>query len=61
MKFSGSPKRNGENRATEERVRSRTMNPTRSLVIKNGCIGIFLGAEDSPKGLFEPVWWRNKI
>lgn len=55
MKLSGSPRRLGENRASDVRAVRRIMKPKRSLYEKYGWNEILSASEFSPMGLFEPV------
>jgi len=59
MKLSGSPRRLGENSASEVRAISIAAKPRRSLYEKYGWNGILSVSEFSPRGLFEPVSWRK--
>lgn len=59
MKFSGSPKRFGENNARSVRASSIITNPRRSLYEKYGWKEILSASEFSPMGLFDSVSWRN--
>lgn len=60
MKFSGSPRRFGENRAREARAMMSILNPSKSLYEKYGWNGILSASEFNPIGLFEPVSCRNR-
>lgn len=60
MKFSGSPSRFGENRASNVRARSIITKPRRSLYVKYGWNEILSASEFNPIGLFDPVSWRNR-
>jgi hypothetical protein len=42
------------------KIHATTMKPTMSLNVKNGWKGIFDRFELVPRGLFDPVWWRNR-
>lgn len=55
VKFSGSPRRFGENSAKDVRASSITTNPRRSLYEKYGWKEILSASEFSPAGLFDPV------
>ena len=60
IKFSTSPIRKGLMRVMEiNRVIKHTI-PTKSLIEKNGWNGILSILEFTPRGLLDPVWWRNK-
>lgn len=59
VKFSGSPKRFGENNASDVRASNITTNPRRSLYEKYGWKEILSASEFNPAGLFEPVSWRK--
>lgn len=59
VKFSGSPKRFGENRASAMRGVSMRINPRISLNEKYGWNGILSQSETRPRGLFEPVSCRK--
>lgn len=54
VKFSGSPKRFGENRASAMRGVSMRINPRMSLKEKYGWNGILSQSDTMPRGLFEP-------
>lgn len=54
MKFSGSPRRFGENRASAMRGVSMRTNPRMSLKEKYGWNGILSQSDTRPRGLFEP-------
>lgn len=60
VKFSGSPRRLGENRANRQRKEASIRNPKRSFIVKYGWNEILSRLEFNPVGLFEPVSWRNK-
>lgn len=55
VKFSGSPNRFGENRASVESKKISIRNPSISLRVKYGWKVILSRFEFSPVGLFEPV------
>lgn len=55
VKFSGSPNKLGENRASEARASSIITNPRISLYTKYGWKGILSASEFNPTGLFDPV------
>lgn len=59
VKFSGSPRRLGENRAKLERGRSIRMKPRMSLREKYGWKGILSQLDEMPRGLFEPDSWSR--
>ena len=54
VKFSGSPRRFGENRARAIRGVSIRINPSMSLNEKYGWNGILSQSDTIPRGLFEP-------
>lgn len=59
VKFSGSPRRFGENRASRSNSKSSKVAPSRSLYEKYGWNGTLSVFEGRPVGLFDPVSWRN--
>lgn len=60
VKFSGSPRRFGENNASSVRAKSISTNPSKSLYVKYGWKEILSASEFSPIGLFDPVSWRKR-
>lgn len=60
MKFSGSLRRFGDRRTTDDRRIKRIKNPVTSLVEKYVWNGVLSKLDSIPVGLLEPVWWRNK-
>lgn len=60
VKFSGSPRRLGANRARDVRVAINTANPRISLYEKYGWKEILSESEFSPIGLLDPVSCRNR-
>lgn len=59
VKFSGSPRRLGENRASAIRGVIIKVSPKMSLMEKYGWNGILSQSDTIPRGLFEPVSWRK--
>lgn len=59
MKFSTSPSMFGSRRIINLNPRVIISTPIKSLIEKNGWKGILSRLEFNPKGLLEPVWWRN--
>lgn len=59
VKLSGSPRRLGENSATEVSPTSIRINPNKSLYEKYGWNVTLSASEFNPVGLFDPVWCRN--
>lgn len=59
MKFSGSFSMLGARRTSIERNRSRIRNPTTSFDVKYQWKGTLSEFELIPRGLLDPVWWRN--
>lgn len=59
MKFSGSPSRLGENKANAVSGVNIAIKPRISLMEKYGWNGILSEFDVIPRGLFEPVSWRN--
>lgn len=55
VKFSGSPRRVGENNVRDVRASSISTKPRRSLYEKYGWKEILSASEFSPAGLFDPV------
>lgn len=60
MKLSGSPRRLGANRARQVNKIITAANPRRSLYEKYGWKEILSVSEFRPRGLLEPVSWRNR-
>ena len=56
MKFSGSPRRSGENIIKANKNKKKTIKPKISLDVWYQWNGTFLGVLAKPRGLFEPVW-----
>ena len=61
IKFSGSPKRNGVNKARVKKNTSTNNNVKKSLIAKYFKKGILSRFIDTPKGLLEPFSWRKKM
>lgn len=56
LKFSGSPRINGDARHRIIRAVNATRAPSRSFVEKKGWNGILSWFLSVPRGLFDPVW-----
>jgi len=59
MKFSTSPRRFGYSSEIIVNIKIIKINPKRSLKEKYGWNEILSVFELIPRGLFDPVWWRN--
>lgn len=60
MKFSGSPKVQGNRREITNNLSNITKKPLKSLKVKYGWNEILSRLLEIPKGLLEPVWWRKR-
>lgn len=59
IKLSGSPNKYGLVKVKIVNKNNKIINPIKSLNTKNGWKGILSKFLFKPKGLFDPVWWRN--